>query len=84
MSSILSSSKRERGLSLEMLQRKRASSSMHGRLLWFAWTCGGKLRVSLELRIGLGDSFVSPQGSQVSFDVARGTLGFLTHRYRDE
>ena len=56
MSSILSSSKRERGLSLEMLQRKRASSSVHGRILWFAWTCGGKLRVPLEWGLVSGEN----------------------------
>ena len=42
-------------LSLEMLQRKRASSSMQGRISYFLWTWGGKLRVPLELRVDLGD-----------------------------
>ena len=49
MSSTLLSFKREGALSLEMLQHKRASSSMQGRISWCAWRCGGKLTVSLEL-----------------------------------
>ena len=43
------------GLSLEALQRKRASSSMQGRISYFAWICGGKLRVLIELCVDLGD-----------------------------
>ena len=46
---------RKRGLSLEMLQRKRASSSLQLRLSSFAWSCGGKVRVPLELPVDLGD-----------------------------
>ena len=46
MSNTLSRSKRERGLSLETLQHKRASSSLQGRISWFAWNCGRKLRVT--------------------------------------
>ena len=84
MSNTLSRSKRERGLSLETLQHKRASSSLQGRLSWFAWSSGRKLRVTLELRFNLGDPFVSPQGSQISFGVERGTSGFFAHRCRDE
>ena len=79
MSSTLSSSKRESGLSFEMLQHKRASLSMQGRISWCAWSCGGKLRVPLELRFDLGDPLASPQGSQISFGVAMGTLGLLVH-----
>ena len=75
MSSTLSSSKREHGLSLETLQRKRASSSMQGRISWFSWSCGGKLRVPLALHVDLGNPLVSPQGSQISFGIARGHLG---------
>ena len=84
MSSTLSSSKRDRGLSLETLHRKRASSSMQGRISWFAWSCGGKLRVHIELRVDLGDPLVSPQESQISFGIERVTKGFLAHRCRDE
>ena len=46
---------RKRGLSLEMLQRKRASSSLQLRISSFAWSCGGKVRVPLELPVDLGD-----------------------------
>ena len=84
MSSTLSSSKRDRGLSLETLHRNRASSSMQGRISWFAWSCGGKLRVHIELRVDLVYPLESPLGIQISFGIARGTLGFLTQRYRDE
>ena len=73
MSSTLSSSKRDRELSLEMLLCKRASSSMQGRISWFAWSCGGKLRVPIELRVDLRYPIVSPQGSQISFGVASGS-----------
>ena len=55
MSSTISSSKRERGISLETLQRKTASSSVQGRISWVAWSCGGKLRVPLEFRVDLGE-----------------------------
>ena len=46
---------RKLGLSLEMLQRKRASSIVLERILQFVWSCGRKLRVPLELRVDLGD-----------------------------
>ena len=55
MSSTLSSSERERCISLETLQRKRASSSMQGKFSWDAWSCVGKLRVPLELCVNLWD-----------------------------
>ena len=48
-----------RGLSLETLQRKRASSSVQGRISWFAWICGEKLTVPLELHVDLGDPLMS-------------------------
>ena len=57
---------------------------MQGRISWFAWSCGGKLRVHLMLHVVLGDLLVSPQGIQISFGVARGTSGFLVHHGRDE
>ena len=31
-----------------------------------------------------GGLLVSPQGSQISFGVGKGSLGFLAHRCRDE
>ena len=67
----------KRGLSLETLQRKRASSSVQGRISWVVWSCGGKLRVPLELRVNLVDPLVFPQRSQISVGVERGTSGFL-------
>ena len=45
----------KRGLSLETLQHKRVSSSMQVRISSFAWSCGRKLRVPLELPVDLGD-----------------------------
>ena len=45
----------KRGLSLKMFQYKRASSSVQARISSFACSCGGKLRVPLELRVDLGD-----------------------------
>ena len=45
----------KRGLSLEMRQHKMASSSVQARTSLFAWSCGGKLRVPLELPVDLGD-----------------------------
>ena len=59
MSSTLSRSKSDRGLSLEMLQHKRASSGVQGKISWFAWICGEKLTVLLELRVDLGDLLMS-------------------------
>ena len=46
---------------------------MQGRIWWFAWSCGRKLRVPLELRVDLEEPLVSPQGSQISFGFARGS-----------
>ena len=50
---------------------------MQGRISWFAWSCGGKLRVPLELHFDLWERLLSPQGIQISFVVARGNSGFL-------
>ena len=38
-----------------------------------------KLRVALKMSGDLGDPLISPQGSQISFGVAMGTLGLLVH-----
>ena len=84
MSSTLSSSKKERVLSLEMLQSKRASSSVQWRISWVAWNCGWKLRVPFKLRVDLGDPLVSRQGRQMSFGIEMGTSGFLELRCRDK
>ena len=83
MSSSLSSSKRERGISWEMLQRKRASSRVEGRILWFLWSNGRKLRVPLKLCVDMGDLLMSLQGSQI-FRGVRGTSGFLSRCCSDE
>ena len=42
----------EGGISLKMLQRKRASSGVEGRMSWFFSSCGRILEVSLEFRRG--------------------------------
>ena len=48
-----------------------------GEFRGFWWSCGGKLRVPLELHGDLGDPLVFSLGSQICFRVARGTSGFL-------
>ena len=50
MSKTLSRLNRECGISLKMLQLKRASSRIDGRISWFFSSCGRKLGVPLELR----------------------------------
>ena len=47
------------GLSLETHQGKRASSSVQARISSFACSCGGKLRVRLEMRVDWGTTRVS-------------------------
>ena len=51
MSKTLSRINREGGISLKMLQPKRASSRIDGRISWFFSSCGRKLGVPLELRL---------------------------------
>ena len=53
MLSTVSSFKRECGVSLEMLQRERASSCIEGRIPWFSLRLGVKFGVPLELQRGL-------------------------------
>ena len=48
-------------ISLETLQWERASYHVEGRISWFLWSCGGKLRVPLALCGDLGHSLVFPQ-----------------------
>ena len=84
VSSSLSSSKREREISWETLQHKKASSRVDGRISWFLWNCGGKLRVPLELCGDLRDPLMFPQGSQICIRVARGTSGFVSHHCMNE
>ena len=57
----MANTKREREISLETLQRKRASSRVEGRISWFLSSGGGKLRVPLELCGDLGPLLVFPQ-----------------------
>ena len=49
VSSTLSCFRRERGISLETLLWKRASSRVEGRISWFFSSSGGRLGVPLEL-----------------------------------
>ena len=56
-------------ISLETLQWERASYHVEGRISWFLWSCGGKLRVPLELCGGLGDPLVFPQEVRSAFEL---------------
>ena len=69
VSSSLSSSKRKRGISWETLQRKMASYRVEGRISWFLWSCGRKLRVPFELCGDLGDPLVFPQEVRSAFEL---------------
>ena len=71
-------------ISWETLQHQRASSRIEGRISWFLWSCGSELRVSLELHGDLVDLLGFPQGSQICFRVAWGTLEFLSLHCRGE
>ena len=57
--------------------------TLRGEFCVFLWSCGRKLRVPLEVPGHLGDPLGFPQGSQICFQVARGTSGFLSHHCRD-
>ena len=70
-------------ISLDLLQKKRASSHVEGRISWFFLSCGKKVGVPLELQQGPQDPLELPQESQVSMRVARGLSGFLSSLYRD-
>ena len=50
MSRTLAKLNRKGGVSLKMLQHKRASSSVEGIICWFFSSCGRNLGVPLELR----------------------------------
>ena len=52
VSRTLSRLKREGGISLETLQRKRALSRFEGRISWFSSSFGNNLGLPLELRRG--------------------------------
>ena len=72
---------REGGISLEMLQKKRASSQVEGRISWFFSSCSRKHGVPLELRRGPQGLVVWPQESLVAMRDARELSGFLSSRY---
>ena len=60
-----------------MQQGKRASANIEGGILWFFSSCDGKLGVHLEFQWHLREPLMLPQGSQVSFRVARGSMRLL-------
>ena len=58
---------------------------------WTPQACRGELHGlpgvvlgNLGFYVDLGDLRLSPQGSQISLGVVRGTSGFLAHRCRDK
>ena len=59
---MLSGLRSEGGISLEMLQQKRASARIEGRISWFFLSYDGDLR----------DPLVVPQGSPVATRVVKG------------
>ena len=74
----LSSSKREGGISLEMLQWKRVSSYIEGRISWFFPSCHRKLEVLLNLKWDL--LLMLPVENLVSMRVGRSLSGYLSIR----
>ena len=82
MSRTLSRLKREGGISLELPQRKRASSCVEGKISWFFSSWAGKLGFLLSEDGDLRDPLVWLQESPVSMRVARGLSGFLSHLCR--
>ena len=78
MSRTLLRLKRERGISLEMPQRKGVSSRDEGRISLFFSSCGRKLEVPLEIRQGALDLLMLPQESAESMRVVRGLSGFVS------
>ena len=71
MSNTVLNFKRERGISLEMLKRERASSGDDGRTLWIFSSCGG----ILELQQGTHEaSHVAPGKSNLYLS-CKGDLG---------
>ena len=69
-------------ISLDLLQKKRASSHVEGRISWFFLSCGRKLGVPLELLRDLRDPLMLPQESPVTMPVVRGFSGFLSSWYQ--
>ena len=64
-------------ISLEMPQRKRASSLLEGRTSWIFSSCGRSL---LSYEGELRDPLVWPQEKPVSMRVVRGLSGFLSSK----
>ena len=58
--------KREGGISLEMLQQKRASSGVEGRISWFSRVAAGNLGFLSSSDGNLRDRLVLPAKSQAS------------------
>ena len=78
MSSTLSRFMGERGIPLETLLWKRASSRVEGRISWFFWSCGGKLGFPLEFRRRpQGPARIASENSG-HFPSYKGTSGLLS------
>ena len=75
MLSTVSSFKRECGVSLEMLQRERASSCIEGRIPWFSLRLGRKFGVPLELRRGPQGPALIASGKSSLISSCDGHLG---------
>ena len=69
---------RKPGISLEKLQRNRASSRFEGRFLRFFSSFAGNLGFLLSYDGDLRDPLVLPQESPLFMQGARGLGGFLT------
>ena len=82
MSSTHSRLKWKAQISLETLQRKRASSGLEGRISWFFSSCRREIGFLSSCHRGLRDPLVLPPKSQASIRVARGFSGFLSSRCR--
>ena len=78
MSKTLLRLKREGGISLEMPQRKRASSRIEGWISCFFSSSGRNLGFLSSYEGDLRDLLVLPQQSPVSMRVARDLSGFLS------
>ena len=69
VSRTLSRLKREGGISLETLQRKRASSRVEGRISWFFSSCSRKLGFLSSYDGELSDPLTLTQGSPVFWEL---------------
>ena len=74
--------KREGGISLEMPQRKRASSRIEGWISCFFSSSGRNLGFLSSYEGDFRDPLLWPKESPVSMRVARGLSGFLSHLCR--